>query len=55
MKKQAPQTSTEKLGLKTETLRKMSDTLTDDRLREVVGGQRDTHPGGCTISATSQP
>jgi bacteriocin-like protein len=39
----------DKLGLKSETLRKMSETLTDEQLKEVVGGQRAiSHiSGGC--------
>lgn len=52
MKKQP--TANDKLGLKSETLRKISETA-DDKLRQVVGGQRGTQPGGCTISATSSP
>lgn len=54
MKKQPHTVANDKLGLKAETLRKISETLTDDQLRDVVGGQRN-RGGGCTATATSQP
>lgn len=53
MKKQTQTVGADKLGLKAETLRKMSETLTDDQLRDVVGGQNNRRP--CSTSATSIP
>jgi hypothetical protein len=46
MKKQQPQmpAPSEKLGLKSETVRRMI-SLDDDQLAEVAGGQRATPPG----------
>ncbi len=51
MKKQLPTTATtDKLTLNAETLRKMSESLDDDQLLAVVGGQKKgtvSRPVGC--------
>ncbi|MCE9576556.1 MAG: hypothetical protein K8W52_25630 [Deltaproteobacteria bacterium] len=50
--KQIKQTTAEKLGFKTETLRKLSQSMTPEQLQEAVGG-RDASGGARSATQTN--